>query len=151
MSIDFRSNTSAVRGIRNNNPGNLRPGDNWQGMAGVSDNFIVFKNIEYGIRALATDVSNKFFSGLNTVRKIIDKYAPPSENNTAAYIAAVSQGVGINADTTISLDHPTLKKLVKAIALHELGETGFDMIPDSEWDAGISMMNPQIVQRIKGF
>ncbi len=63
-----------ARGIRNNNPGNIRKGDNWQGLAAeqTDEAFCVFRSAEYGIRALVKVLLNyekKY--GLNTVRKLL--------------------------------------------------------------------------------
>ena len=84
------------RGIRNNNPGNIRHGAKWQGLKENSRDldpaFCVFKNPIYGIRALAKGLLNyKKLYGLNTVRSIISRYAPPNENQTLAYIQSVAK------------------------------------------------------------
>src|SRR5688572_11083785 len=93
--------TNYVPGIRNNNPGNIRPGDNWIGMTGTANNFVVFKNMDYGFRALAIDVTNKIKKGYNTIRKIIERYAPPMENNTEAYIAQVEKVTGFDENKVL--------------------------------------------------
>lgn len=50
------------RGIRNNNPGNIRWGENWQGLKKDGkerdSSFCVFESPEYGIRALAKILIN---------------------------------------------------------------------------------------------
>lgn len=148
--IDYRG-TNYSRGIRNNNPGNLRPtGDKWQGMAGVSDNFIVFDNIVWGCRALSTDLSNKYFKGLNTVTKIIDQYAPPSENNTVAYINAVSKSIGVDPDAPLNWTKDLLAKFTRAVISHENGSDGY-VVTDSNIMDGIGMMTPSLLLKIKGF
>lgn len=114
------------RGIRNNNPGNIRHGDAWQGLAEqqTDSSFCVFRSPEYGIRALAKVLMNyekKY--GLNTVRKIVSCYAPENENDTDAYIKSVAGQLGVDADETITVrDKATLLVLVKAIIRHENGE-----------------------------
>jgi hypothetical protein len=150
MAINDYRGTNYNRGIRNNNPGNLRPGDNWQGMAGVSDNFIVFKDVFYGCRALATDISNKYFSGLDSVTKIINKYAPPMENNTIAYINAVSNAIGVSPTAKIDLTKDMLFKFMRAVIMHENGSQG-SMITDAQILTGISMMQPSLLLKVKGF
>lgn len=92
------------RGIRNNNPGNIRHGSNWQGLNPNSRNidpaFCVFTSSVYGIRALAKVLINyKKIHGLNTVRQIISRYAPPNENQTTAYIQSVAKQLGVVPDT----------------------------------------------------
>jgi hypothetical protein len=148
--MDFRG-TSYTRGIRNNNPGNIRSGSNWQGMVGTdSSDFIIFSDMMYGCRALATDLSNKFFRGENTVSKIISIYAPPSENNTTAYINAVSNSIGVNPDTPLDWSKATLAKFVRAVIMHENGTDG-EVVTDSMITDGISAMTPTLLLKIQGF
>lgn len=147
--MDFRG-TDHTLGIRNNNPGNLRPGDSWQGMVGTNNNFIVFSDMKYGTRALGTDLSNKIFRGLDTITKIINTYAPPSENNTVAYINAVSNATGIGANEKINFTKATLAKLMRAVIMHENGTDG-SLVTDAMIQEGISIMSPTILTRIKGF
>lgn len=140
--MDFRAQTNLPRGIRNNNPGNIRAGDSWQGMVGQDDaGFIIFSDDTWGLRALATDLQTKINKdNLTTISDIISVYAPPSENNTAAYIAAVSADTGIGADDELTADAQTLFDLVRAIANHENGDSYSAMIPDADITQGISMM-----------
>src|SRR3569832_207317 len=84
---------NATRGLRNNNPGNIRKtATDWRGEVVGSDSaFETFATPEAGIRALAVLLRNyqrKY--GLRTVRAIITRYAPPSENNTESYVSAVA-------------------------------------------------------------
>lgn len=121
----------ASRGVRNNNPGNIeRNSTKWQGMAEDQSSdirFIVFKSPQYGIRAIAVTImtySTKY--GLNTVAEIINRWAPPGENNTAAYIEAVSAGMGVKPDTVIDVDNAyVMLPLVKAIIKHENGSVPY--------------------------
>lgn len=148
---DYRG-TNYVLGIRNNNPGNLRPGDNWQGMVGTNKNFIVFSDIVWGLRALATDLSNKYFKGLNTIEKIITVYAPPSENNTAAYISAVSHRLNMPGNQVITnWNKDLLAKFVRAIVEHECGPDDDALVTDDQILEGISKMSPSLLLKVKGF
>lgn len=113
-----------VRGLRNNNPGNLRlTGINWQGKVPNDQNtdgeFEQFYNAEDGVRAMARDLLTGYRRGENTIRKIINQYAPNTENNTTAYIQSVVSQTGVPADAT----YPPAKilDLVKAIIKHENG------------------------------
>lgn len=88
------------RGIRNNNPGNIRHGANWHGLnpdgRKIDPAFCVFTTSVAGIRALAKVLINyKRIHGLNTVRQIISRYAPPNENQTTAYIQSVAKQLGV--------------------------------------------------------
>lgn len=118
--IDYRQ-TDYSLGIRNNNPGNLRPSKKytWDGAVGENKGFVVFEDIRYGIRALAIDVTNKIKRGLNTIEKIIHVYAPPDENNTQRYVDSVSYSVGVPADYLLTLELSTITALVRAIITHE--------------------------------
>jgi hypothetical protein len=150
-SPSYIGNNSVSIGIRNNNPGNLRPGDSWKGMVGTNKNFIVFENVAYGLRALAIDLTNKRKRGLDTITKIISVYAPPSENNTVSYIKAVSDFFDIPADQKISLNQDTLKKFMRAIIIHENGPANAEIITDSDIDEGVSMMPFNLIDYLKTF
>ncbi len=124
------------RGIRNNNPGNIRRGDNWKGMAAVQDDpdFVTFETPEDGFRAMTRILMSYRRRGVDTIEEIISTWAPPTENNTQAYINSVSQKMGADPQRLItSMDYP---KLLDAIAYHENG-----MQPWSEEiiNLGISM------------
>lgn len=113
-----------TRGLRNNNPGNIRAdGTQWQGMAPTQtdSDFVQFVSAEYGIRALARTLSTYFDNyGLNTVAGIINRWAPPSENDTASYVEDVASQM--NVDPNAPLDLTTdLPALVRAIIRHENG------------------------------
>ena len=115
------------RGIRNNNPGNIRHGQNWQGLnpegRNIDPAFCVFKEPKYGIRALAKVLINyKKIHGLNTVRQIISRYAPPNENQTNAYIKTVAEQIGVYPDTIINIEERgVLTVFIKAVIRMENG------------------------------
>lgn len=116
---------SKARGIRNNNPGNLRKtGIRWQGMAPESEqtdpDFVRFISPEYGIRAMTRDLKTDYGQGQRTVRALINEWAPPVENDTSAYVNAVSRALGVEPDTTLNLS-VHLEPLVRAIIRHENG------------------------------
>lgn len=113
-----------TRGIRNNNPGNLKKtSDQWLGLAAIQydPTFFVFKKPVYGIRALARLLQNYELAGFDTVSKIIHRYAPTSENDTAAYIESVSNRLGVNQNKVIDVNE-VLPELIKAIVTHENGK-----------------------------
>lgn len=128
------------RGIRNNNPGNIRWGDEWQGLVISSlrtdPSFCQFYKPIHGIRALAKVLLNYRRrpgqpgvggQGIDTVQEIISRWAPPNENNTAAYIRAVAQSVGVASNAHIDLtDRTIMLNLVKAIISHENGMQPYD-------------------------
>ncbi|TNF65643.1 hypothetical protein FBF48_10395 [Streptococcus salivarius] len=115
------------RGIRNNNPGNIRHGDQWQGMAKPSAqtdrDFVVFTSATWGIRAIARLlIAYKDKHDLRTVSQIIGRWAPPNENNTQAYINQVAKLVGVSANAPIDVyDFDVMRPIVEAIIRHENG------------------------------
>lgn len=120
------------RGIRNNNPGNIRWGSAWQGLKvggkEIDKEFCVFLEPEYGIRAMAKILLNysKLYK-INTVAGIIHRWAPPSENNTVSYINHVASELKAEPDETIDVSNKNVMlKLVKAIIKHENGEQPYD-------------------------
>lgn len=120
-------NQQLPRGIRNNNPGNIRHGANWQGLnpnGGTMDPaFCVFQTPVVGIRALAKVLINyKKIHGLNTVRQIISRYAPPNENQTTAYVQSVAKQLSVYPDTVIDIEERgVLTVFVKAVIRMENG------------------------------
>lgn len=123
--------------LRDNNPLNIRRGGNkWLGevdsLKGVHDaDFCQFQSMEYGYRAAIKIIftyQSKY--GCKTIRKIINRWAPPTENNTKAYISRVVEEVnkaqpnaGITADTELDLkfDRVTLLSLLCAMMEVENG------------------------------
>jgi len=115
------------RGMRNNNPGNLRrTKDPWQGLAEqqTDESFFVFKSPIYGIRALArTLISYQDDHDLHTIGQIINRWAPTNENDTAAYIKDVCEDTGFVADKTLDMHtYDDLKSVLLAILHHENGQ-----------------------------
>lgn len=81
------------RGLRNNNPGNIRISkDKWQGLKAkqTDKSFFQFISIEYGYRALIRTLQNyRKLYGCQTIADFIKRWAPENENNTAGYITRV--------------------------------------------------------------
>ena len=129
------------RGIRNNNPGNIEfnPTNDWKGQIGVEvigGRFAAFNEMKYGVRALAVLLINYYQRyGLRTVRDIIDRWAPPHENDTESYIKSVSKKISVGADDYFVLDREKLLQLTAAIIRHENGRD----IADYDLYAGVEM------------
>lgn len=125
----------APRGVRNNNPGNIdRTSTVWQGedrsaqaLAGES-RFAVFHEPQMGFRALVrTLLTYQRKYKLRTVRQLINRWAPPSENVTSAYVTQVATALGVDPDRNVYVTAPeTAFQLAKAIARHENGGDFFD-------------------------
>lgn len=90
-----------ARCIRNNNPLNIRRGTaRWKGMSKREDDedFEQFETMAYGWRAAFILLGRTYYEKyhLNTIQKIISRWAPACENKTDAYMMYVSINVGIN-------------------------------------------------------
>lgn len=113
------------RGLRNNNPGNLRimPNDKWTGQTGDDGAFCTFVDLEYGTRAMMKLLQNyKKKYGLDTIEKIIGRYAPINENDTAGYISKVAFWSGINPQQQLDFNaQDTLPRLAQAMCRMETG------------------------------
>lgn len=115
------------RGIRNNNPGNIRGRDTyvWHGQTGVDpDNFCIFRGPVWGIRAMCILLDNYYYEhGLQTIRAMINRWAPPSENVTSDYVNYMATACGVTPDTPYKIDDPDhIMTFVKAMIQYENGQ-----------------------------
>jgi len=136
----------AARGLRNNNPGNVRIGSDWNGLADRANmtdeqlaetEMCVFAHPAYGIRVIVY-LLLKYQSnyGLDTLYEIISRYAPSVENDTNAYADYVSQKAGVDPHANIDISVPeTLRAVVMAIIKHENGSNPYTY----EIDDGIAL------------
>lgn len=131
------------RGIRNNNPLNIRKGNNWKGERPQQTDkaFEEFQTMQYGIRA-GFIILRKYITGyngictpFNTVSKIVRRWAPPSENATQKYIDFVAKDMGIGQHDTISFkDRATMVRLVYAMIFVECGQRVDKEVIESAYD-----------------
>lgn len=112
------------RGERNNNPGNL----NFAGQPGAAlerpgGRFARFETAFDGLRALSRQLTLYAGRGINSIEKIISTWAPASDNNnTAAYIQAVSERLGVDPQAALNMSDPqTMSALMSSIINHENG------------------------------
>ena len=129
-------------GIRNNNPLNIRRSKtSWkgeipplpiEGSAGRGGPFCAFQSMEYGLRAafcLLRTYATKY--RLTCVKDIINRWAPPKENDTASYIRHVCMLTGFGGNQRLTeKDWP---RLVKAMARMECGVDLNDDLIDRAW------------------
>ena len=128
-----------VRGIRNMNPGNIRLGESWLGlrMKQTDPDFCQFTSMIYGCRALLkllrTYVEKR---GCTTIRKVVERWAPPSENDTTSYVLSAAAACRRDADERLPVDVDPLiyLDLARAIARHECGPEA-EGIGDDVWEA----------------
>ena len=127
---DSQSPLFSPRGIRNANPGNIRGSDKfvWRGQVGVdSDGFARFASPLYGIRAICL-VWQAYHEhhGCTTLRQYITRWAPPSENDTAAYVAYMEQQLGVYPDVPLDI-HADAANIVAAIIRYENAEQPYTL------------------------
>ena len=118
-----------------NNPGNFRVSSvPWYGKNTPSGNkFETFKMLWHGYRAIMSQLRVYNKKGYNTLSKMMNIYAPPSDNNpTAKYIATVASDAGIGADDDAStwINSNKLMQVAKAIAKFEQKPGFFVADPD---------------------
>lgn len=130
---------STPRGIRNNNPLNIRHnGDRFLGevVPGRDRAFKQFTSMAYGYRAAFVILGSYLSRGLNTVEKIIRAWAPPTQNSTESYIAHVVQRSGVGRNKVLTAESGSeYRKIVAAMCHCENGvpanmadvEAGFRM------------------------
>ena len=115
------------RGIRNRNPGNIDwiedPAKRWRGMIrketpAEGGRFGVFDTDANGVRAIGRELLLDETRGLRTVKRLINSWAPPVENDTSSYVKAVAAALKIDDDLVIDV-HGYLPRLAEAIIRHE--------------------------------
>lgn len=122
---DYLGNEHLSRGYRNNNPVNIRKSTNaWNGKLyeNTDGEFEQFIDLVHGYRAAIVLLRGRGYinGGLNTIEKIISKFAPANENNTAGYISRVSQMSGIDKDAVIARnDKEAISKIIYAMSVVE--------------------------------
>lgn len=111
-----------------NNPLNIRynPANNWVGQTGEYKGFCVFKSESYGIRAAYKLLFNCIKNGHNTLADIIERWAPPTENDTKKYLRFVCEDVIIDPSEPLGYstihDYWTIIIILRAMATMESGQ-----------------------------
>lgn len=114
------------RGLRNNNPLNIRRNKTkWQGLAEVQndESFFTFIAPEWGYRAAIRMLQTyKRVHGLTTIRQWISRWAPPAENNTEDYIYFVCSRAGMPENAEPNIENKVVMcNLVAAMSYMENG------------------------------
>ncbi len=136
--VTAHGNSSAARGLRNNNPGNIEAGSNsWDGQAGSDGRFAKFVTPEHGIRALGKNLLSYQRQGYDTVSEIVNRWAPASDgNNTEAYIAALCKKLNVTPNYQLNMsDINTLRQLCAGIIQHENGKQPYS---EDQLNTGVS-------------
>ena len=122
------------RGIRNNNPLNIRRSkDQWQGLKKeqTDSQFCQFEDLVYGWRAAFKLLTRTYYHTyrLYTIRAIVNKWAPPNENNSKVYVENVSRLTGIHPDEPQGIPSESPARWIAlgaAMAIQENGITSID-------------------------
>lgn len=113
------------RGLRNNNPGNIRLSPTtYRGEVPSTDKaFKAFESMAWGYRAMFVLLHTyQKRHGLKTIRQMINRYAPPNENHTEVYINKVSEWSGVGADGNITTTNKdVMTPIVAAMSRMENG------------------------------
>ena len=121
----FVMTKKTIRGIRNNNPLNIRKGNDWQGESSFSKDaaFETFNHHKFGFRAGAKVMRNyQRLHGLDNLAEMINRFAPPVENDTKNYAQFVAKQVGVGVNESINLqDDELLADVLHAMSIMEVG------------------------------
>ena len=153
-----------TRGLRNNNPLNIRLNNTcWQGMCmeQTDDDFVQFTTMAYGYRAAWRILFTYFYRFVSqhkpfTVGNIIARWAPPTENDTEAYIKAVTRLSGLGGNESVPrplrfwnfLDLEKTARLIASMACVECGMKMDEVNMDEVWE-GYDLAFPKSSRRKK--
>jgi hypothetical protein len=137
--VETVKNAFLPRGIRNNNPGNIEwifdVKRRWRGMVGrdaQAPRYAVFDTPANGVRAIGGELKASFRKGQRTVRAIINEWAPPTENDTSAYVQHVAALLAVQPDAVLET-RAALLPLTLAIIRHENGQQPYNPADVAEW------------------
>ena len=128
-----------ARGLNNNNPGNIvKGGKPFLGeiLPSKDARFRQFTHVVYGYRAMLKLLQNyKVLHGCGTIRLIINRWAPPVENDTSKYVKYVCEQTGLSKDDAVDVfDKKIMMKLAAAISQMENGEKAVMSDIEKGWD-----------------
>lgn len=157
MAKSFLGQANVSRGLRNNNPGNLvKTNIPWQGKIPLVQNtdsyFEQFYDVNHGIRAMALDTFNDVKDNDYTLSEFIQEYAPPSENDTTAYLNFVATQTGIQPGEKLKavMSADTLLALIKAQIKIENGNSA-NLLTDDDIRDSIRLMPQLVLQQLDEF
>ena len=120
----FMTAAMLTRGMRNNNPLNIRrTSDPFIGLRPeqLDPEFFQFVDPVYGYRAAARILRNyRNRYGLDTLEKIIARWSPPTENKTKEITERIAQRMRLSAKAPFDLE-PRLPELMSLMTLEENG------------------------------
>jgi len=131
-----------TRGFRNNNPGNIRKGQSWQGerVAQTDAAFEEFEAPAYGYRAMCRILDGyRSRYGARTVLDYINRWAPPSDNNpTSEYAAYVANHMDIDPRAYVDTRDPDLM-IAMMDAITRFENNGANIFSSEDMRAGLDM------------
>ena len=132
--MNKKKENNIPRGLRNNNPLNIRRTKTvWQGMSEqqTDRSFVQFSTPSYGYRAAWRTLFTYFYRFVSEhkpfcIATIIERWAPPTENDTQSYIRTVASltGLGGNERLTTPLEPKDVGKLAAILAAMTVVENG---------------------------
>lgn len=127
------------RGLRNNNPGNIRiTKDKWKGLKSVQEDkeFFQFTEMKWGYRALIRTLQNyRRRHGCQTIADFIRRWAPSTENNTGGYISRVCKEMQVPITYVPDVeDKTTMCAFAAAISQVENGVPAVMSDVESGWE-----------------
>ncbi len=141
---------TSARGIRNRNPGNIQT-SGWTirqlGYTGPEPQgrFATFDTMAHGVAALLRLLLvYRDQHGLKTVRGIINRWAPPNENDTSAYSITVAKTLGVGLDDELPADASTYVRLARAIVAHENGRAEAVAVTDEDYAEAAKIVFTQV-------
>ncbi len=150
------SGGNVPRGIRNNNPGNIEDGPfakSMPGYAGGDGRFAIFNSPEAGAKAMDSLLSTYGNKGINTAAGVINRWAPPGENNSTAYASTVAKQLGTDPNAPLNMSDPAIRQqLGAAITGYENGPRYAPQRQQTAQNGGdlsAFYMNPSIPAEIK--
>ncbi|MBQ2787177.1 MAG: structural protein P5 [Bacteroidaceae bacterium] len=132
-----------TRGLRNNNPLNIKRNNTaWKGLSAIQSDKIFFSFVapEWGYRAAFITLRNyRKKHRLQTIAQWIERWAPPTENNTKAYVDCVCKRSGRKSDFVPHIyNKEQMCAIVSAMSYMENGVPAIASDVEKGWDLSIS-------------
>lgn len=136
--------------VAKNNPFNIRFSKNnrWFGQNGQNKGFVRFSSLDCGIRAMIILLRNYRKFGLNTIKGIVNRFAPPTENNTDAYLRFVAKETQILLDQKLESEDQYIR-LMYAMSVFEGNPVPRDIIVDVLTRFELKFFSPYEEKNIK--
>lgn len=92
--------------------------------------FVQFKSLKWGWRAAFYLLTRTYYHKyrLYTIRSIVNKWAPPSENNSKAYVENVSRLTGIDPDEALGIPSEKPQRWIALGVAMAIQENGFESL-----------------------